>query len=94
MGFKAVKRQVISCLRSGLITHQVRGKNLFATGAVTAELVEKIICRTDGDCYESSPHHLVNDIDVHLIKTRFGGLNWYIKWYCLEPNSVFISVHN
>lgn len=35
-----------------------------------------------------------NDIDVHVIKTMFLGLNWYIKWYFLGPDSVFISFHH
>ena len=98
MGFKDAKKQVISCLRSGLITHEVRdqidSKNLFATGAMSADQVEKIITRARGDNYSSSSHHLMSQIEVHVIKTNYGGFDWYIKWYFLEPNSVFISMHN
>ena len=98
MGFKAAKRQVISCLRSGLISHEIRdqidSKNLFATGVMSASQVEEIILRAGGNDYSSSPHHLMSQIEVHVIKASYGGLDWYIKWYFLEPNSVFISMHN
>lgn len=98
MGFKNAKHEVISCLRSGLISHEIRdqvdSKNLFSTGVIPAEKVEEIITRARGDSYTSSPHHLMNKIEVHVIKTNYDGLNWYIKWYFIEPNVVFISMHN
>jgi hypothetical protein len=28
------------------------------------------------------------------VKTQHAGQGWYIKWYFLEPDSVFISVHH
>jgi hypothetical protein len=33
------------------------------------------------------------NIDVHVIKTRHKNEQWYIKWYFIEPDAVFISVH-
>ena len=73
MGFKAAKRQVISCLRSGLISHEIRdhidSKNLFATGVMSASQVEEIILRAGGNDYSSSPHHLMSQIEVHVIKS-------------------------
>jgi hypothetical protein len=47
-----------------------------------------------GTDYQCSPHHLVADLDVHIIKTAHRVINWYIKWYFVEPNCVFISVHH
>lgn len=98
LGFKDAKREVINCLRSGLISHEVRdqvdSKNLFATGVISATEVEEIIIRAGGDSYTSSPHHFMGELEVHVIKTNYGGLDWYIKWYFVEPNSVFISMHN
>lgn len=98
MGFKDVKSRVLACLKDGAISHEQRGdidiKNLLATGQVSLDEVAAIIGRSRGSHYSSSAHHVVNDIDVHIIKTKRDGEAWYIKWYFLEPNSVFISVHN
>jgi hypothetical protein len=97
MGFKEAKSKVIACLNTGQISHEVRNeidtKNLLSTGVVSASEVAKIIGRSRGDCYSSSPHHFDDTIDVHLIKTPVSGKIWYIKWYFAEPNSMFISVH-
>lgn len=98
MGFNDVKSQVLQCLKDGYVSHEQRNdidiKNLLATGQVTIEQVSEIIGRSRGGSYSSSPHHIVKDIDVHIIKTRNAGEDWYIKWYFVEPNSVFISVHH
>jgi hypothetical protein len=97
MGFKQVKAQVIDCLISGRIRHEQRGaieiKNLLAIGAVTPVQVAAVISRARGGDYTSSPHHLDRRVEVHQIRVFDQGLRWYIKWYFVEPNSVFISVH-
>jgi len=97
MGFKEVKAQVIDCLMHGRVRHEQRGdidiKNLLATGVVTPEQVAAIIGRARGGDYESSPHHFDRKLPVHIINVRYGGIDWYIKWYFVEPNTVFISVH-
>ena len=56
--------------------------------------VAGIIGRSRGDAYSSSPHHLDASVDVHIIKTTHSGKDWYVKWYFVDPSSVFISVHN
>ncbi|WP_440905324.1 hypothetical protein ACMZOO_03030 [Catenovulum sp. SX2] len=98
MGFKDAKAQVLSCLESGNILHEARGdidiKNLLSTGQISIEDVTNILKRARGNQYECSSHHVINTIDVHIIKTNHQGKHWYIKWYFVEPNSVFISVHN
>ena len=98
MGFKDAKRQVIECLEKGLVSHEVRNdidvKNLLAIGRVTLAEVAGIIGRSRGDGYSSSPHHFDSSISVHVVKTRHLKQDWYIKWYFVEPNSVFISVHH
>jgi hypothetical protein len=97
MGFKDAKRQVIECLNDGLVSHEQRNdidvKNLLAMGQVSLDEVAEIIGRSRGDSYSSSPHHFDSSIEVHIVKTRRAGQDWYIKWYFVEPNSVFISVH-
>lgn len=97
MGFKQVKAQVIDCLNNGRIRHEQRGdidvKNLLATGAVSPEEVAALIARARGGEYTCSPHHFDRQVAVHTVKIGRAGATWYIKWYFLEPNSVFISVH-
>lgn len=98
MGFKDVQAQVLECMADGNILHESRVgidiKNLLSTGQVSVEEVSDIIKRTKGNEYECSPHHVVAGINVHIIKKVYRDKSWYIKWYFIEPNSVFISVHN
>ncbi len=97
MGFKQVKAQLIDCLNSGRIRHEERGsievKNLLAIGEVIPAQVAALIARARGGDHSSSPHHFDRKILVHTIKVRHQGASWYIKWYFLEPNAIFISVH-
>jgi len=98
MGFKVVKKRILECLNSGSILHAERNnidiKNLLATGAVSIAEVATIIGGTRGNCYSCSPHHYDSNVDVHVLETTISGVDWYIKWYFSDPNSVFISVHN
>ncbi len=98
MGFKAAKTRVLNCLATGHVLHEERNsidiKNLLATGLISAEEAAQVIGRSSGTNYSCSPHHFDADIGVHVIKTTFWGLNWYIKWYFLDPDSVFISFHH
>jgi hypothetical protein len=98
MSFKATRKKVLDCLNGGLIQHEDREdidvKNLLETGQVTTVDVSNIIGRSSGNEYSHSPHHLDSSIDVHIIKTRHSGKNWYVKWYFVDPDTVFISVHN
>lgn len=97
MGFKTIKRQIIECLQEGNVLHEERNnidvKNLLSTGVVSLDEVANIIGRSRGDNYTYSPHHCDVSIDVHIIKTKHSGTDWYIKWYFIEPDCVFISVH-
>ena len=95
--FKGAKQQLLECLASANVLHQERAdiniKNLLAVGQISLEKVSDIIARADGGAYTASPHHLISNIEVHILKTRYKGQSWYIKWYFSGPNSVFISVH-
>ena len=97
MGFKNAKARVLDCLITGQVLHEQRGsidiKNLFGTGLISAREVAEIIGRSTGNDYSCSPHHYDKDIDVHVIKTTHLNQRWYIKWYFLEPDCVFISFH-
>ncbi len=98
MGFTEVKSKVINCLDSGLVLHEQRDgidtKNLLSTGAISVSEVTNIIGRARGNNYSCSPHHFDASVDVHVIKTTLSGRSWYIKWYFVEPDCVFISVHS
>ncbi|WP_349571030.1 hypothetical protein [Azotobacter salinestris] len=93
IGFREAKRKVIAALESGEYSHESRGsidvKNKLHTGEVSAEQVIDIIGRCRGTDHSCSPHHLDNSIDVHVIASG----SWYIKFYFLDPDTVFISVH-
>jgi hypothetical protein len=95
--FTDIKHQVIQCLEEGNVLHEARNdidiKNFLKVGAISIEEVTEILKRSRGHEYESSPHHLDKSIDVHVIKTRHKSQQWYIKWYFIEPDAVFISVH-
>ena len=96
MGFQDAKRKVLDCLRTGKVRHEERNnidtKNLYAIGVVTTDQVIDIIKKARGDNYSSSPHDFDRSIEVHILKFR-KKTPWYIKWYFVEPNTVFISLH-
>jgi len=98
MGYKAAKRKVLECLNSGSILHEERNdidiKNLLATGAVSIAEVSAIIGGSRGNGYSCSPHHYDSNVEVHVLEATISGIDWYIKWYFVDPDSVFISVHN
>lgn len=93
MGFKLVKARVIKALLEGTYEHEVRldidEKNKLQNGEVSAQFVTELIRRSTGDDYESSPHHQDSRVEVHIIVKS----EWYIKFYFIDPATVFISVH-
>lgn len=93
MGFKDTKRKVIAALLAGTHLHEARdaipAKNLLATNAVAVDDIVAVLKQSWGQDHESSPHHQIPTIEVHVI--RSGG--WYIKFYFIEPDTWFISVH-
>lgn len=99
MGFKKEKKEVLKRLLSGDYLHEVRNnineKNFLQTGKVSAEMLAKIISKARGGDYSTSPHHFVNGIEVHILqRVKYENKSWYIKWYYLEPDLFFISVHD
>jgi|TARA_Y100000746_G_scaffold34706_1_gene26019 hypothetical protein len=98
MKFKEIKKQALDCLKKGQVEHEQRDdinvKNLLAVGQVSLDDVANIIGRSSGNEYSHSPHHVVSGIEVNIIKTKRLGKEWYVKWYFIEPNTIFISVHN
>lgn len=94
MGFKEVKRKAIECIKNDHVRHVARGveKNLFASGELTSAEVINIIGSCQGDCYETDKHHFL-DIEVHILRPRGKYDGFYIKFFFVEPDILFISVH-
>lgn len=97
MGFKDVKSRILECLNNGTYDHELRGsidtKNLFQCGVVGVDELCGLIHKTRGNQYSCSPHHQIKEIDVHVMKPVKNGTSWYLKFYFLEPDAMFISVH-
>lgn len=95
MGLKDIRVKAIGCLKSGQIQHDtdrsgsIDEKNLLVTGQITVEEVIELIKRTKGGEFETSEHHYIKGLDVHVFKPS----EWYIKCYFIEPDIFFISVH-
>ncbi len=95
MSLKSIRKKAIECLTSGRIQHEtdrsgnIKEKNLFVTGQIKVEEVIELINKTKGSEFETSKHHLLKDLDVHVFKPS----GWYIKCYFIEPDIFFISVH-
>ncbi len=93
MGFKEAKRKVLESIDDGSIRHETRSdidqKNLLHSGQVTTAEVRELITRSRGNNYESREHHWMDGVEIHILKAK----TWYIKWYFLDPNAVFVSIH-
>lgn len=97
MGFKDIKRMAIEYLKEGAFDHEARHdidvKNLFSTGVIDTDYVIALINKTSGNEYHVSPHHQDHGVDVHIFRPFKDKSYWYVKFYFLEPDIIFISVH-
>ncbi|WP_336334823.1 hypothetical protein [Pseudomonas putida] len=93
IGFREAQRAVIAALETGEYQHVSRGnidvKNLLATGEVSASELAAVVRSCRGIHHASGPHHAVAAIEVHVLKRE----GWYIKFFFIEPDTWFISVH-
>ena len=92
--FKNAKIYLIECLKNGNYLHAQRGgnicvKNKLLTGEISARELIEIIKKSNGSHHLCSPHHLDASINVHIIRTA----GWYVKFYFVDPDTWFISVH-
>lgn len=92
MGYKNVKKKVLEALELRAFSHQARDdidvKNLLQVGDITPEEVIGLIKSSSGTDHSSSDHHLIKGVEVHIIKCK----KWYIKFYFVDSDTVFISV--
>lgn len=98
--FKDAKRALIQALEAGDYQHEPRGalseKNLLAVGDVDVEDVIKMLRRTRGDQYSSTPHDWDVETTVHVFRPDLDSERWYVKAYFLgspDLSAVFVSVH-
>lgn len=93
MGFHTVKKRLLEALRAGTFMHEARhaisSKNLLLMGEVTVSQVIHLVNKCTGLDHQSAPHHFLKNIEIHILKKD----GWYIKFYILEPDVWFISVH-
>ena len=93
IGYKYARQKVLQALSLRIYSHEVRHaidvKNLLHSGDVTPDEVISLIESSSGADYSSSMHHVVQSVEVHVIRCS----RWYIKFYFVDPDTVFISVH-
>tara|TARA_B100000949_G_scaffold225663_2_gene230138 strand:+ start:333 stop:692 length:360 start_codon:yes stop_codon:yes gene_type:complete len=93
IGFKEAKKRLIQALGEGTFLHEARSqietKNLLQVGLVTPDDLIELVKKCGGQHHECSPHHSVTGVEVHVLR-RDG---WYVKFYFVDPDTIFISVH-
>jgi hypothetical protein len=98
MSFKKSRSAAIEALKEGRVQaverRDLNEKNLLKTGMVTPEDVIDLLKKTSGAKYRSVPHMDDASVTVHIFEPRSNGIDWHIKFYFLEPDCYFISVHH
>ena len=93
IGFTEAKQRLIRALTEGRFLHEARGqietKNLLLMGLVSTDELLAVIRRCAGQHHSRSPHHAEPSINVHILR-RDGR---YVKFYFVDPDTIFISVH-
>jgi hypothetical protein len=98
VGFKEIRSVLIDCLRSGSYEHEIREdmqtKNLLFNGTVTPVQVIEMALACKGTDYQTSPLHGKSALATHILKPKGKYSGWYIKFYYIDPSTIFISVHD
>lgn len=93
VSYSSAKKKVLAALKNGNYLHEARNqideKNKLQCGDITPEFVVDLILKSRGHQHSSSPHHQDQTVTVHVIRTK----GWYIKFYFVDPETIFISVH-
>ncbi len=100
MGFNDVRARIILALGEGHFQHEERtqaeGKNLLATGDISAEEIIELLRRCRGNQHQTGRHHFDSTQVIHIFKYTSPSIRWYIKAYLADQDgvmAVFISVH-
>ena len=93
IGFKEAKRRAIEALRNKTYQiaerREIETKNLLYGNSISEEDVIEIISKCRGQDHEMRPHDMVKTVDIHILRKD----GWYIKFYFLDPETFFLSVH-
>lgn len=93
IGFREARKRAIEALRTGNYSIAARNNidagNLLATGDVSKDEIIEVLKACTGNDHERRPHHMIRGIDVHIVKSA----GWYIKFYFIDPDTFFLSVH-
>ncbi len=98
MGFKEIRAILIRCLKNGQYDHEIRGdmeiKNCLFNGNITVNEVIDMALVCTGNDYEQGKHHAKPSLVIHILKPKGKYKGWYIKFHYLDPETIFLSVHN
>lgn len=93
IGFREAKQRAIEALRNKTYQiaerREIETKNLLYGNSIAEEDVIEIISKCRGQDHEMRPHDMVKTVDVHILRKD----GWYIKFYFLDPETFFLSVH-
>ncbi|RBI72289.1 hypothetical protein DQW77_11060 [Roseovarius sp. TE539] len=93
MDSRRQKRRAIEALRNKTYQiaerQEIETKNLLYGNSVSEEDVIEIIIKCRGQDHEIRPHDMIKTVDVHILRKD----GWYIKFYFLDPETFFLSVH-
>lgn len=93
IGFREAKQRAIEALRNKTYQiaerREIETKNLLYGNSISEEYVIEIISKCRGQDHEMRPHDMVKTVDVHIFRKD----GWYIKFYFLDPETFFLSVH-
>lgn len=93
MGWTEAKQAVLAALDQGLYLNEIRtslgDKNLLASGEISPSEVRAILAKANGTHCRISQHHRDSSVSVYAVSHS----GWYIKFYFVVPNTIFISVH-
>lgn len=95
--FLRLKEKAIDCLLHGAIAHFERKKtnvkNDLLTEKVSTEFVITLFEEAKIEQYERRVHYRDPQLVIHVLKPVFEGTIWYLKFFIVDPNLIFISVH-
>lgn len=102
-GYREARESLIKFLDRAIrlevvVLHEERAdwqtKNLLRTQQVTLAELRGAVVASTGNHHRASPHHQAPTVTVHeLRQVTYQKRSWYLKWYRVDENVLFISVH-
>lgn len=96
MSSQAAKRKLLEAMRAGRVAHESRGaqeeKNKLAVGDLSLQDATAMMGAARGPG-EYRPHEMVPGLMVWIVRPEISGVRWYVKFYFVEDEAIFISFH-